>query len=212
MKKNFQQKKIATFLLSAFVIFLASCNKSDSLANTSLGTEETPLQVAVKDMSLVATKTSYHQASGGGEAGYRLHFEKSGKVTKLGCEMARTGTYTVSFWRTRDKQLLVSAQVVITDVNNFFYTSITPLDVYKDTSYVVSFHNPDADAYPHWLYTSSPFRNIYPFTKGNVVLDQNLDLIGLPIGGNTPTYPYTVYSSDQGYIGSSCDFVYQPLR
>lgn len=171
-----------------------------------------PFQAAVKDVSLVTGRAPYHQASAGGEAGYRLHFLKSGKITKLGGEMATKGTYSVSVWRTRDKQLLVTTQVTVSDINSFSYAAITPLDVFKDTSYVVSFHNPDANTYVHWIYASSPFRNIYPFTKGNVVADQLLDLINLPLGGTTSTYPYTTYSSDQGYIGAACDFVYQPLR
>jgi len=197
-------------LLSAIVFFSASCNKSSTDADAT--GEEMPFQTAVKDMSLVASKTAYHQASGGGEAGYRLHFTRSGTITKLGAEMAITGTYNVSIWRTSDKQLLATVPVTVTDVNQFSYSPITPLQVLKDTSYVVSCHNPNADTNPHWLYASSPFRNIYPFTVGNVVADQLVDLVGLPVGGTTPTYPYTVYSSDQGFIGTSCDLVYVPVK
>lgn len=202
-------KKISFALLLGAICLLGACKKNN---DTPSGGIEQPLQAAVKDMSLVAGKTPYHQASAGGEGGYRIHFIKSGTITKLGLEMATAGSYNVSFWRTSDKKLLATVSVTVSDINNFSYAPITNLDVLKDTSYVVSYHNPDTDKYVHWLYTSSPFRDIYPFTKGNVVIDQLLDLVGLPLNGTTPTYPYTVYSSDQGYIGASCDFVYQPLN
>ena len=61
----------------------------------------------------------------------------------------------------------------------------------------------------HWIYTWTPTRDEYPFTEGNVVADQALDLAYLAV--NAPSsYPYTVYSADQQYVGSSCDFTYVP--
>ena len=124
--------------------------------------------------------------------------------------MATAGTYQVSFWRTSDQSLLATAAVIISDTSHFFYTSITSVPVIVDTEYTVSLHIPDGGADAHWIYYNSPFNDIYPFTEGNMVADQTLDLIGLTINTNTPTYPYTVYSSDQGYLGADCDLVYKP--
>ena len=55
----------------------------------------------------------------------------------------------------------------------------------------------------------TPARDEDPFTEGNVVADQVLDLAYLPVNA-PPSYPYAVYSSDQQYVGSSCDFTYVP--
>jgi hypothetical protein len=198
------------FLFVALLFFI-SCSKSNSPDNNTVVNGQTPFQTAVKDRSLVTIKSVYSQNSGGGEAGYRLHFTKNGTVTQLGSAMATVGTYQVSFWRTSDRSLLATTKVVITDTSKFFYTAITPVNVIKDTSYTLSFHNPDALAYPHFIYYNSPFRYLYPFTVGNVVADQVLDLINLPKNTSTPTYPYTVYSSDQAYL-TDVDLVYQPIQ
>ena len=100
---------------------------------------EQPFQAAVHNASLVNEKTAYTQG-GGAEVGYRVHFSVGGTIIQLGANMATTGTYVVSFWRTSDTMLMARASVTVTDTAKFAYTNITSINVLPDTSYTVSIH------------------------------------------------------------------------
>jgi hypothetical protein len=193
-------------IIIGVTLFLASCSKSSSTPTPLPATGEMPFQAAVHNAALINGKEAYGQ-SGGAEIGYRVHFTTGGTVTKLGANMATTGTYVVSFWRTSDSTLLGRVSVNNSDTSKFAYASVSPINVIVDTGYTISINIPNGAAQEHWVYTWSPFRDLYPFTEGHVVADQALDQAYLPLN-TPPTYPYDVYSSDQGYIGSSCDFVF----
>jgi Domain of unknown function (DUF4082) len=187
--------------------FAISCKKSSS-SPASAG--QTPFQTVVSTSSVVNSKAAYTQNTGGFEVGYMLHFTKSGTVTKLGTEMGTTGTYAVSFWQNSTQLLLGTVNVNVTDTSHFFYVALSSsISVIADTEYVLSFHVSDEVTTSHWLYSNSNgSTNLYPFTVGNVVVDQCQDLIGLP-ANNTPTFPSTYYAVDQAYL-NDCDLVYTP--
>lgn len=187
--------------------FSISCKKSSSSPASGA---QTPFQTAITAQSIVNTKAGYTQNTGGFEVGYKLHFTKNGTVSKLGTEMGTTGTYAVSFWDYSTQQLLGTVNVNVTDTSHFFYVALSAsISVIADTEYVLSFHVSDEVTTSHWLYSnSSGSTNLYPFTVGDVAVDECLDLIGLP-ANNTPTFPSTSYPVDQAYL-NDCDLSYTP--
>ncbi len=195
-------------LLTAVVFFSACKKDSGSSPNTSTpGDGETPFQSIVTNDTLINSKSAYGQ-TGGAEIGYRIHFLKGGTITQLGANMATAGSYAVSFWRISDTALLGRANVDVTDTARFSYADVKNFDVKPDTAYIVSIHVPDGASNYHFIYTHVPFHDLFPITAGNVVADGVVDLAYLPVN-TQPQYPVTEYSGDQGYVGSSCDFVFK---
>jgi hypothetical protein len=195
-------------LLLIFVGLSISCKKSSPSGPGA----EMPFQTAVNEKNLVNSKEVYSQNSGGAEVGYEMHFTENGTVTKLGTEMGISGSYSVSFWDFSSETLLSTVTVNVTDTSHFFYLSVpTPITVVANTEYVLSFHIPDGLANPHWIYNNTSGAQLYPFTVGDIVADQLLDVINLPAGNNTPTFPSTVYGVDQYYL-TDCDLVFTPSK
>lgn len=199
------------FLLVAVIVltitFLLSCKEDTTPEPTAA---QTPIQSVIKDPAADIPIVFAYGQNGGGEAGYRIHFTRNGSVTKLFCQMATRGIYQVSFWRNSTQALLATAIIAVTDTIHFFPASITPVSVIKDTSYVFSCHVSDGSKQLHWIYRNALYKDLYPFTEGNVVVDAPLDLAYQPINITTPTFPYTYYSGDRVYINTMCDIEYVP--
>jgi hypothetical protein len=206
LKMN-RMKQFSVWAVLLIMIGLSvSCNKSSSSGPPS----EMPFQTAVNENSLVNLKKLYSQNSGGAEVGYKMHFTKNGTVTQLGTEMGVPGSYSVSFWDFSAKSLLSTVTVKVTDTSHFFYASVpTPITVDAGTEYVLTFHIPDGLANPHWNYKNTSGATLYPFSVDDIVADELLDVINLPSGNNTPTFPSTVYAVDQ-YFLTDCDLVFTP--
>ena len=202
-------KQFLVLLSLIFIIcFSISCKKA-SHSPSGNGNPQMPFQTAVNNKSIVNTKISYTQNTAGAETGYKLHFTTNGKITQLGAEMGTPGSYPVSFWDFSTQQLLATVNVNVTDTTHFFYVSLpTAIDVSAGTEYALSLHLSNEITTEHWLYSNASGTKLYPFTTGDVIADELLDMVNLPKNA-TPVFPSTYYAVDQYYL-YDCDLVYTP--
>lgn len=188
--------------ISTAVLF--GCKKEKKEEGTSAGAE-TPLKTILDRKS--PADTIYKMNYSTSNYGLKFHSTTNGHITKLGCRMPETGTYTVTLWDFTSHNQLAQAQVTVTNTNEFTYASVPPVDISDINTYVISL-NSASGGVPKMYYQlfkkPSPTYSIYPITAGNIVIDAPLFKSG------TNAFPDYNNASDFPYLRGVADFVFEP--
>lgn len=176
-------KKLTLFFILSIGLWMA-CKKEESDPATKT---ENPAKATI-DAGLVVDSVKILGGFYSFEFGPKIYFSRNGKVTKLGCKIANTGTYRVSFWDYNTKDLIAATTVNVTDSTQFTYNDISPIPVTANTRYVISINNNSGGEpkkyYVFFKKSNIDGKNIFPFTTGSVTYEKNLY-----VTSNTSTFP-----------------------
>ena len=185
--------KKLTLLLIVCIALLAGCKKESGPTTKT----ETPAKTTISNALVVDTGRIAN--NGSFEFGQKFYVSKNGSVTKLGCKMARAGSYRVSLWDFATTNLIAATTVNVTDTLNFFYNSVSGISLTASTRYVISLNNTDGGVNkPYYLYSKKPGTNNvnYPFTTGSVTYE-----IGLYSFSTTSVFPTTSGAATDAFWG-----------
>ncbi len=173
VNKNMKNMKRLTLCFIICIGLLIGCKKETGPATKTENPAKATIEagLVVDSVKAIGGTTSF-------EFGPKLYFSKNGKVTKLGCKIANTGNFRVSFWDYTTKDLIAATTVNITDSTKFTYNDISPIPVTANTRYVISVNNTSGGvAKKYWLYikkSNTTLNDIFPFTTGSVTYEKNL--------------------------------------
>jgi Domain of unknown function (DUF4082) len=197
LQKNYTVKKITMLRFSILLLVTVACCvscKKNKVANTASNIE-TPLKTSVE--SKLPADTIYSQNAGSAEFGIKFYASVPGAITKLGCRMPSTGTYTVSLWDFTSGTLIHQTTVTVSDISQFTYTGITPQTITPDKRYAVSVNTTSSGtAKPYFQLYKKPTTgiNIYPFISGTLTIEAPLyksgTVIAFPNYNNASDFPF----------------------
>lgn len=196
-------KKVNAILL-VILCLAVSCKKSNDDKQNSTNVE-TPLKAAVENR--VPADTIYAAPSAAANFGSKFHATTAGNIIKLGCRMPEAGTYTVTLWDFDFESKILETNVNITNTNEFAYGVITPYSITPNKSYVISVNNVSGGVAKNYfqLYKLPVTAiNIYPFTVGNIVIEEPLFK-----SGSSPLFPDQNNSSDFPFIRGVADITFE---
>ncbi len=180
------------YILALFLIFgiaATSCKKETGPVTKT----ETPMQKTISEQLVVDTVRVV--ANGSWEFGQKLFFSKNGKITKMGCKMANTGSYRVSLWDFATKNLIAATTVTVTDSTKFIYNNVSPIDVTANTRYVLSVNNTSLLSsklfYVYEKKSNTTRASIYPFTTGSVTYEAQAEKFS-----TTSVFPPSLITAD----------------
>lgn len=191
-------------ILPVFLCVALSCKKSNDDKQDSVNVE-TPLKTSVENR--VPADTIYSAPSTSANFGSKFHSTTAGNIIKLGCRMPEAGTYTVTLWDFDFESKILETNVNITNTNEFSYAVITPYSITPNKAYVISVNNVSGGVPKNYfqLYKLPVSAlNIYPFTVGNIVIEEPLFK-----SGSVPVFPDQNNSSDFPFIRGVADFTFE---
>jgi len=203
------------FLLSLLVVFIAiSCTKTkvdtvtniitDTITHHIIDTSlETPAYSIIAKFSLIDTLPVFPVGSGSYEIGSEFYASDSGVITRLGCLCPiKDSTYKVSLWDFNSNTLLASANVTCADSTHFSYTSITPVYITANKSYIISYNNTVSGVGQGYYFPSLKSNSAlaFPFSDGSITFVNSYY-----VSSTSSVFPTIL---DNNYIAPA-DFVFQ---
>lgn len=141
---------------------IASCSKSND--STPAETDYAPIN------TIFFVDNPFKVASSGSgyyEYGFTFKPLKNGAISQLGCKMPDSATYRIALWDSASKTVL-GEKTFISKATALTFQDITPINLKKDTTYVITIYSPNKP----WYYITKPNGSMiqYPLKKGNISL------------------------------------------
>lgn len=80
--------------------------------------------------------------------------------------MPNTGNFKVSLWNYSTQELIATTTVNVTDITQFKYNDISPVEITANVRYVISIFLTSG-----YAYSKKPGIPIYPFTIGSITFE-----------------------------------------
>jgi hypothetical protein len=158
-------------ILTMLTIALFSCKKPQDELLTDKIIGENLMRPTINAKIVIDTVLITKQSPS--EDGYKIFFDKDGQVTQLGCKFPQPGNYRVSFWDFDNQEMIGSATISITEVGNFKYINIAPINVVANKRYMLSINNSqNGVSVANYMARKIDHAVFFPFTTGSVTFEQ----------------------------------------